>query len=30
VLRLSQGGVLATFIACNLSTQHFVSFHPFS
>jgi hypothetical protein len=29
VLKLSQGGVLASFITCNLSTQLFVSFHPF-
>jgi hypothetical protein len=29
VLKLSQGSVLASFIACNLSTQPFVSFHPF-
>jgi hypothetical protein len=29
VLKLSQGGVLASFIACNPSTQPFVSFYPF-
>jgi hypothetical protein len=26
---LSQGSVLASLITCNLSTQPFVSFHPF-
>jgi hypothetical protein len=28
VLKLSKGSILASFIACNLSTQHFVSYHP--